>query len=214
MSFALHRIDDRLIHGQVLVAWGSRLDPRRMWVVDDGVAANAWEKALFADAAPGIGVSVLTVEEAAGAHAAEASAPGSTFLLVRDLATARRLHEAGVRVPAWNVGGLHYAPGKTKVGQKSGTPFAGFGGNSKEPIKIDANKLEVFDKENRGVYSGDVVAVQGQSTLRCTVMTMPPFAVPSSFVSTIPVTRAASVNSLACCKPFCPVVASITSSVW
>ncbi len=117
MSFALHRIDDRLIHGQVLVAWGSRLDPRRMWVVDDGVAANAWEKALFADAAPGIGVSVLTVEEAAGAHAAEASAPGSTFLLVRDLATARRLHEAGVRVPAWNVGGLHYAPGKTKVNE-------------------------------------------------------------------------------------------------
>lgn len=53
-----------------------------------------------------------------------------------------------------------------------GTPFAGFGGNSKEPIKIDANKLEVFDKENRAIYSGDVVAVQGQSTLRCTAMTI------------------------------------------
>lgn len=117
MSFALHRIDDRLIHGQVLVAWGSRLDPRRMWVVDDAVAASAWEKALFADAAPGIGVQVLTVEEAVVAHAAEATSAGSTFLLVRDLATARRLHEAGVRVPAWNMGGLHYAPGKTKVNE-------------------------------------------------------------------------------------------------
>ena len=40
MSWALHRIDDRLIHGQVLVAWGARLDPARIWVVDDGVAAS------------------------------------------------------------------------------------------------------------------------------------------------------------------------------
>ena len=52
MSWALHRIDDRLIHGQVLVAWGSRLDPARIWVVDDGVAASSWERDLFRDAAP------------------------------------------------------------------------------------------------------------------------------------------------------------------
>lgn len=61
-------------------------------------------------------------------------------------------------------------PAKAKRG--TGTPFAGFGGNSKEPIKIDANQLEVFDKENRAVYSGDVVSVQGQSTLRCSTMTI------------------------------------------
>ncbi|MCA0407221.1 MAG: organic solvent tolerance protein OstA [Proteobacteria bacterium] len=60
----------------------------------------------------------------------------------------------------------------TKAKRGTGTPFAGFGGNSKEPIKIDANKLEVFDKENRAVYSGDVVSVQGQSTLRCSAMTI------------------------------------------
>ena len=72
MSFALHRIDDRLIHGQVLVAWGSRLDPRRMWVVDDGVAANAWEKALFADAAPGIGAASSSM-----AHAGDGAEGGA-----------------------------------------------------------------------------------------------------------------------------------------
>ena len=41
---------------------------------------------------------------------------------------------------------------------------------------------------------------------------MPPFAVPSSLVSTIPVTSTASVNRRACCRPFWPVVASIVSS--
>ena len=51
-----------------------------------------------------------------------------------------------------------------------GTPLVGFGSNSKEPIKVDSNKLEVFDKENRAVFIGDVVAVQGQTTMRCTTM--------------------------------------------
>lgn len=60
---------------------------------------------------------------------------------------------------------------KTKA-KGSGAPFAGFGGNSKEPIKIDSNKLEVFDKENRAIYSGDVVVVQGQTTVRSTTMTI------------------------------------------
>lgn len=54
----------------------------------------------------------------------------------------------------------------------AGAPFAGFGGNSKEPIKIDSNKLEVFDKENRATYSGDVVVVQGQTTVRSSTMTV------------------------------------------
>jgi mannose/fructose/N-acetylgalactosamine-specific phosphotransferase system component IIB len=115
MSWALHRIDDRLIHGQVLVAWGARLDPARIWVVDDGVAASPWERDLFKEAAPGIEVRVASVAEAAAHHADETAAPRAAFLLVRDLGTARRLAEAGVRVEEWNVGGLHYAPGKEKV---------------------------------------------------------------------------------------------------
>ena len=115
MSWVLHRIDDRLIHGQVLVAWGQRLDPERIWVVDDGVAASPWERDLFREAAPGIDVQVLTVAEATTAHAAEAEAPGGAFLLVRDLVTARRLAEAVSGARDWNVGGLHYAPGKDKL---------------------------------------------------------------------------------------------------
>jgi lipopolysaccharide export system protein LptA len=51
---------------------------------------------------------------------------------------------------------------------------AGFGnfGSSKEPIKIDADRLDVFDKEGRAVFTGNVVAVQGESTMNCTLMTV------------------------------------------
>jgi lipopolysaccharide export system protein LptA len=62
----------------------------------------------------------------------------------------------------------------TAFGQaKRSDPFGNFGsGNSKDPIRIDANKLEVFDKEQKAVYSGDVIAVRGTTTTRATVMTI------------------------------------------
>ncbi len=53
---------------------------------------------------------------------------------------------------------------------KSGA-FGSFG-NSKEPVKIDAASLQVLDKEQKAIYKGDVVAVQGQTTLRCSTLTV------------------------------------------
>ena len=117
MSWILHRVDDRLIHGQVVIAYGERLRPQRIWVVDDLAAAEPWERELLLSAAPGIEVRVVTVAEAAAAYAAESTAAGGAFLLVRDLATARALVEAGAPLVALNLGGIHYAPGKSKVNE-------------------------------------------------------------------------------------------------
>jgi lipopolysaccharide export system protein LptA len=58
-----------------------------------------------------------------------------------------------------------------QAGRERAVGFGNFG-SSKEPIKIDANKLDVFDKEGRAVFAGDVVAVQGESTMKCTTMTV------------------------------------------
>jgi PTS system mannose-specific IIB component/fructoselysine and glucoselysine-specific PTS system IIB component len=117
MSWALLRVDDRLIHGQVLVAWGMRLDPKRIWVVDDAAAADPWERELYAASAPGVTVHVVTVAEAAAAFAGESAAAGPAFLLVRDLHAALKLVEAGAAPRSFNLGGLHYAPGKTRVNE-------------------------------------------------------------------------------------------------
>lgn len=40
-------------------------------------------------------------------------------------------------------------------------------GSSKEPIKIDSDKLDVFDKESKAIFSGNVIAVQADSTMKC-----------------------------------------------
>ncbi len=117
MSWLLQRVDDRLIHGQILVAWGQRLHPERIWVVDDAAAANAWEQDLMSSAVPDVEVQVVTVAAMTAAWAQEEAAPGGAFLLVRDLKTALALVEAGAAIARLNLGGLHYAPGRTKVNE-------------------------------------------------------------------------------------------------
>ena len=117
MSWILHRVDDRLIHGQVVIAYGQRFQPRRIWVADDAAASSPWERSLLLSAAPGVEVRVVSLAEAAAAYAAEAEAQGGAFLLVRDLPAALALVEAGVAPPSLNLGGLHYAPGKSKVNE-------------------------------------------------------------------------------------------------
>jgi mannose/fructose/N-acetylgalactosamine-specific phosphotransferase system component IIB len=117
MSWLIHRVDDRLIHGQVVIAWGQRLDPQRIWVVDDASAADRWERELLESAAPGIEVRVLPVAEAAAGYAAEAARDGGAFLLVRGLPTALALVKAGAPVPRFTLGGVHYRPGREKVNE-------------------------------------------------------------------------------------------------
>ncbi len=46
------------------------------------------------------------------------------------------------------------------------------GTSSKEPISIDADKLVYYDKERKAVYSGNVVVIQGDTKMTCSVMTV------------------------------------------
>jgi lipopolysaccharide export system protein LptA len=58
------------------------------------------------------------------------------------------------------------------LAQKAGKNAVLPGATGKEPINIDAGKLEYFDKEQKAVYSGAVVAVQGESRLKTEVLTI------------------------------------------
>lgn len=62
--------------------------------------------------------------------------------------------------------------GKAGNGSSGGASSGPLGnlGSSREPISIDADKLDVYDKEGRAVFSGNVVAVQGDTNMRCSEM--------------------------------------------
>ena len=117
MSIVLYRVDERLIHGQVIVGWGSELHPDTIVVVDDDLAASTWEQELYAIGLPEeLATSFESVADAR-AHLADWRRGGPRILvLTRDVGTMRRLAEEGaMRGEEVNIGGIHYAPGREAV---------------------------------------------------------------------------------------------------
>ena len=52
MNIVLNRIDERLIHGQVLVSWAKKLSVRRIVIVDDRCAEDALAKTVLSLSVP------------------------------------------------------------------------------------------------------------------------------------------------------------------
>jgi lipopolysaccharide export system protein LptA len=46
------------------------------------------------------------------------------------------------------------------------------GANSKQPVSIEADKLVYFDKEQKAVYTGNVIVIQGDSKMTCSGLTI------------------------------------------
>ncbi len=114
MPILLCRIDDRLIHGQVVVGWGRPLGIERIILVDDQVAASTWEQALYRMAVPSeVQLVFASVPEAARALPEWQAAVGRTLLLTGDILTMVALQAANAAVVHdVNVGGLHHRPGR------------------------------------------------------------------------------------------------------
>jgi mannose/fructose/N-acetylgalactosamine-specific phosphotransferase system component IIB len=117
MPISLLRVDERLIHGQVTLGWGTQLRPARYLVVDDALAGSAWEQDLHRlGSPPGVEVLFLCVGEALARLAALLEADEVTVLLTRDLPTMARLGEGGALAGREvNLGGIHEAPGRERV---------------------------------------------------------------------------------------------------
>jgi mannose/fructose/N-acetylgalactosamine-specific phosphotransferase system component IIB len=114
MAIVLCRIDDRLIHGQVVIGWGRPMGINLIVLVDDQVAASEWEQELYRMAvSPDIEVRFVTVSEAT-AHLTEWQANGKRGLvLTGDLETMAALHNANPQViHRINLGGIHHRPGR------------------------------------------------------------------------------------------------------
>jgi len=116
LPIALYRIDERLIHGQVVIGWGNQLRPGRYVVVDDELADSEWEQDLYRLGAAGADVVFASVEKARGELAGWRADDTKTILLTRDIATMRALAAGGLMEgESVNLGGLRHGPGREEV---------------------------------------------------------------------------------------------------
>ncbi len=116
MTFTLCRVDDRLIHGQVVIGWGRPLNVRYIVLVDDTVAASPWEQDLYRMAVPnGVEIIFATTTAAIAALPLWAGDRRQGILLSGDLATMAALRDAHPDiVRRINLGGLHHRADRTE----------------------------------------------------------------------------------------------------
>lgn len=112
----LSRIDDRLIHGQVVEGWVNFLKANCIFVADDRVASNAFQRSIMELSVPqGLRVAIGRVEDICGQVCTAAFQPDRIILLFSNPADVLRAIRSGLDCGEVNIGGMHYVPGKRKL---------------------------------------------------------------------------------------------------
>lgn len=137
----LFRIDDRLIHGQVMVGWVLALGLKELVLVNDRVASDSWQKEAFTAAVKAFSedttVCIVSKREAFNLLECQLSSssclPPSSFpsffkssfqhlvkskrrmVIVESLDDAVELIRLGLKIPAINLGGIHMRSGREMI---------------------------------------------------------------------------------------------------
>lgn len=118
-NILLTRIDNRLIHGQVVCNWAGTVGANLIVVVDDETANSETEKNIMELAASSLGFDsrFFTVQHTIDVIA-KASDDQKILLVCKTPETLRKLIEGGVEIKKVNIGNMHFSDGKKKISDK------------------------------------------------------------------------------------------------
>ena len=106
-EIVLNRVDDRLIHGQVMTGWLGLRRANAIWIADDAVATNPMMLDIFRFAAPsGIKIEAFTIDKVAEKLRTLNSGHDRIILLAKVPKTFLRLLEKGYRASDINYGAM------------------------------------------------------------------------------------------------------------
>lgn len=109
------RIDDRLIHGQVVTTWVNTQKIQQIIVLNDEVADDKIQKNILAMTAPqGIKVQAFGIEHF-GEIIKKTNITRRTMLLFTNSVDVLRAIEAGINIPELNVGGMRFREGRKRL---------------------------------------------------------------------------------------------------
>ena len=135
MKISLARIDDRLIHGQVVTSWAKETKCKTIIVVSDEVAADTMRKTLLEMVAPpGVKSNVVGIDKAVRVINNPKYVDVNVMLLFTNPTDVLRLVEGGIDLKSINIGGMAFKEGKKQI---TGT------------ISVNEKDIDAFKKLNK-----------------------------------------------------------------
>jgi mannose/fructose/N-acetylgalactosamine-specific phosphotransferase system component IIB len=114
---SLVRVDNRLLHGQILETWIPKLGIHEVVVADDAAAASDLARAAMTLCVPPeLPARILPIRSVPWAELAASKAP--VLVLLRDVAALQAARAGGLSpalAPRVNVGNIHFGPGRRPV---------------------------------------------------------------------------------------------------
>lgn len=112
------RIDNRLVHGQVIEAWLPHIRASILMVANDELAADELRQEIMSLAVPSSVTFLCCPVKDAVVELRRfelKKREQHMMVLFASCADARVAHMTGVNFPVLNIGNIHYAPGKEQV---------------------------------------------------------------------------------------------------
>lgn len=116
-EITLARVDDRLVHGQVMQVWTKGHGTNAAYVIDDATAADEFMKEIYesTQSTGGLAIKVFSSDSIVDEWNKNQFGDDNVALIFKSIAYAKKAFDGGVPIKELNVGGIAIKPGTTKV---------------------------------------------------------------------------------------------------
>lgn len=117
MNIVLARVDERLVHGQIITSWTKHLNISHIIIVDDQIASDPFMFQVLMLSAPAkMQFEVFNVAKAADIILNSAKYHNDRVLMLfKDVHTAWKIIEQGVALPELNLGNVGSGPERKRI---------------------------------------------------------------------------------------------------
>jgi PTS system mannose-specific IIB component len=108
MNIVLIRVDNRLVHGQIIEAWIPYMEATRIIIADDGVATDFFRESVIRMAVPrDIDLVVVGLEELSNKYNLEQRRGRKTIVIFQDILSAWKAYHYGFKFKHINLGNVY-----------------------------------------------------------------------------------------------------------
>lgn len=116
MPIKIVRIDDRLIHGQIVQGWLKTVDVDKILVVSDEVADDELQQILLSMAVPSyVKLVVKNIKDASYEISNDVYEKDKLMILFSNPQDIVRMIDNGIKFQSINIGGMHFSHGKKQL---------------------------------------------------------------------------------------------------